>query len=523
LEIISLSTWILTGLWWIFKYTETGNSFLFYSYLVAASLIYLVFFLSNLVVRSYHDEPRVKRIMESILIIANSTFYYVSVAFLLYFFGHKQYEPVFTAILLIINLIIFYYAGNKKISYNHAPYLIFTGLIISMLLPWIINLNYLILFLSVFAIYLMIYSKYSGHQLSIILSLGAMAAMTLIYISKWIFEFLPSLFSENILPDTHLFYKGLIAGFFVVLSVSVNSKILMKLHIILSKKWFVRGSYRKILKAILLFAVYLLAYWVFNYFLLGLIPKQLIKTLIWCSFNSIYFIFVIVILAKQRSSFLPITFILAVFLSLFYPILVHTYNLNIRDTYLEADSTILPAFLFHYMVAGLLILLLLVLLRYVNRSFGGNKVIIEVYWVYFSLFILFLLYTEFNHIVFILSYIRGMKIAEIITRDHEILISFILMFCAFIILFMGLLRKTRFLRIYSLILLVGILAKIIIIDIPTLGHMTKMIVFLFLGVILLMISIFYSKVRHLFLSKHSSHSRRGIRGSKVLLNNPDEK
>ena len=519
LELISLCAWIFAGLWWVFKYIETRNTFLLYGFIVAGSLIYLSFFVSNIAVRSYHDGPRIKNRFESILIITNSAFYYVSIIFLLYFSGFKKYEPVFTALLLVINIIIFYFAGNKNVSYNKVPYLLFAGIIISMLLPWILRMDYLILFFAVFSIYLMVFSRYSGHQISIILSLGVMTSMILIYISQWIFEFLPSIFIENVLPDKHVFYKGLISGFFVLFSVSINAKILEKLHISLSKKWFVRGTYRKILKGVLLFTVYLFSYWAFNYFISSLLPKQLIKPLIWCSFNSIYFICVILILANQRSSFLPISFILAIILSLFYPILVHSYNLNIRDTYLETDSSFLPAFLFHYFVAGLLIILFLVLLRYVNRSFGGKKVFIKVYWVYFSLFIMFLLFSEFSHLIVLLSYVRGMKITDIITRDHEILISLLLMICAFIILFMGFIRKTRFLRIYSLIILVGVIAKIIIIDLPTLGPLTKMVVFLFFGAMLLMISFFYSRVRHFFLSKHTSHSTKRIPGSTPTIAN----
>jgi hypothetical protein len=199
--------------------------------------------------------------------------------------------------------------------------------------------------------------------------------------------------------------------------------------------------------------------------------------------------------------------------------LVYSYNINIRDTYLETDSSYLPAFLFHYVVTGFLIILLLVLLRYVNRSFGGKKVFIKAYWVYFSLFILFLIYSEFNHLIVFLGYVRGVKITEIVTRNHEILISLLLMICAIIILFMGFIRKTRFLRIYSLILLAGIIAKIIIIDLPTLGPLTKTMVFLFLGSMLLLISFFYSRIKHLFLSKHTSHSAKRIPGSTPTIKN----
>jgi hypothetical protein len=506
LEFISLLAWVFTGLWWIFNYTVTRNTFLFYGFIVAGALIYLSFILANITGKGYLTSPGRNNILEWILIISNSSFYYAFIVFLLFFSGHKVYVPVFTALLLIINVIIFYFAGTKNISYNKVPYMLFTGIILSLLLPWIVKMDHLIIFFSVFSVYLMVFSRYSGNQPSILLSLGAISVMILLYVSKWIFEFLPSLFSENLLPDTHLFYKGLIAGSFVLLSVSINRNIFEKLHISFSKKWFSRGTYRKILKGAFLISAYLLSFWVFNYLISGLIPKELVKPLTWFSFNCLFFIITILVLAKQRSSFLPASFIAASALNLFYPILVQPYTVNIRDTFLESDSSFMWPFLFHYCVVGLVILLLMVFLRYVNRSFGGNKIFIKTCWVYCSLFIMFLVFTEFNHLIVMLGFVKGMRITEIITRNHEILVSFLLMICAIIILFMGFVRKTRFLRIYSLIILVGIIAKIILIDIPTLGTLTKTVVFLFFGAVLLLISFFYSRLRHLFLSKHTSHN-----------------
>src|ERR1035438_5853398 len=108
---------------------------------------------------------------------------------------------------------------------------------------------------------------------------------------------------------------------------------------------------------------------------------------------------------------------------------------------------------------------------------------------------MFLLYTEFNHLIILLGYVRGMKFTGFIISHHEIIISLLLTFSTLIILYIGLIRKTRFLRIYSMILLAGILAKIMIIDLPTMGPITKTVLFLILGAMLLMISFFYTRVQ----------------------------
>jgi hypothetical protein len=522
LEIISLCVWVFAGLWWGMKCMVTRNPLLLSGFIVCGSLVYLAFFLGNIILGSYDDTSRSKKMLESVLIVTNSAFYYVSVVLLLFFSGHRRYEALFTAILVIINLMVFYYAGNKKIQYNKTPYLLSTGVMISMFLPWVFGMDLLILFLAAYSIYLMVYSRYSGNQLSIILVMGVMTFLLLVYFYHLIFEFIPSLFSDNVLPDKHLFYKGLIAGFFVTFSLAVNSVLLDRLHIRFSKKWFSRSTYRDILNGLLFFVVYMFCYWAFNYAVSWLIPKEMIRLLIWCLFNSLYFICAILIQANKRSLFLPLLFICAVSLSLFYPALIHTYVTNIRDTFLEADTSFITPFIFHYVVIGFLVLLLLVLLRYVNRSFGGNKLFIKAYWVYFSVFIMFLLFTEFNHVIAILKTIKGTRMTDLIIRDNKILISLLLIACAIIILMMGFIKKTRFLRIYSLIILAFIIAKIIIIDLPTLGPLTKMVVFLFFGSMLLLISFFYSRLRHFFLAKHSHHSSGRSHGSRSVAARPPE-
>ena len=168
-------------------------------------------------------------------------------------------------------------------------------------------------------------------------------------------------------------------------------------------------------------------------------------------------------------------------MNLIYPLLVHRYNIDIRDTSLGSDSSFLNLFLYHYAVAGMLILLLFILLRYANRTFSGNKLFIKSYWVYFSLFLLFMLYAEYDHIIVMISYGKGKGIQGIMIRNREIILSFLFMLSAMVILLTGLVRKTRFLRIYSLILIVVILAKIIVVDIPTMGTRTKTFVFLYSG------------------------------------------
>ncbi len=505
-ELVSFSTWLVFGLWLIINLILTGNAVLFYVLIVCGTIFYISFFLGNIFFKSFYNYPKIKKRLETLIILLNSFFYFGMMLFTLHNYGYKEFELLFTVLLLIFNMSAFYIANMRQVSFNKVPYQMFSGVLIAMILPLIFRMNGYILFFSVYSLFAMLYAKYSGHHFSIVFSLLSMGIFFFFYLYYWIFDFFPVAFSKSNIPDVNIFIKGLVASFFVLIPIPVNTGIVKKMHIELSKKWFDLSKYRVILKGMMLVTVFLSLFWVFNYYTTLFFQLQYLKHLLWFAFLLAYFIIVILVLAKQRSSFLPMMFILAVITLLDYPALVHSHVIKIRNIYLESDPSFLAPFIFHYVDLFLVIVLLFTLLRYANRAFKGVKGIIKAYWMFFSMIAMFILFSEFDHLMVIAGYFNGEKIDVIIDQTQRIPYTFLLLLCALVILAFGFIRKSRFLRIYSLVILAVILGKILIIDLPSMQTWAIVMVFLTLGILLLILSFYYSDVKHFFLSKSTTHS-----------------
>jgi hypothetical protein len=521
-ELVAFSAWAIYGTWLILFLFFSGSAVIFYVLLISSAFFYLVFFFSNIFFSSYQSAPKMKQTLEILIITGNSVFYYALMIFILHNFGFREYKLWYTILLLLLNLVVLYIVYNKKVVFSKITYQVFAGALISMILPLIFRMDSLILFFALFSMFLMIFSKYTGHQFSILLSLVSMAAFFFTYLYHWVYEFFPSMFGKSGQLEDHLFIKGLIAGIAVIIPIVVNTRIIKKIHIEFSKKWFDLSKYRIILKGMMLVSVFLALFWVVNYFVAVYIHKQYVKQLVWFSYYCLYFIFSIIILARQRSSFLPLMFIVAVLTLFIYPLVVHRHILNIRELYLESDPSYFWAFLYHYVDVLLMLFLLVTMLRYVNRAFKGVKEIIKTFWIYFSLVMMFILFSEFDHTMVILNYFKGIKIDDTIEISHQMPYSFLMILFSILILAIGFIRKSRFLRIYSLVVLSFVIAKILIFDLPSLDTWAIVLVFLSLGILLLVISFYYSRVKHFFVSHGSTgHSSKGSRRERRSFKEPE--
>jgi uncharacterized membrane protein len=158
------------------------------------------------------------------------------------------------------------------------------------------------------------------------------------------------------------------------------------------------------------------------------------------------------------------------------------------------------------MPAALLVVLLLTLLRYFKRAFAGKKILIKGFWVYLYVVGMFIILSEFDHLSIITGALNGAGIEETIMKTARIPYSMLLLLSSMIVLVIGFVLKSRFLRLFSLFILAGVGIKILVYDMFSLEPLAKMILFLIMGIVLLGISLFYPRIRQSFFQKDSSDS-----------------
>jgi hypothetical protein len=505
-ELLAFVTYFIFSGWMLITLLTTASSAVYLILIFSSSAFFVVFFLCNILFPNYNRSTWVKKAIEVIIIGGNVLFYYVQMVFLLQNYGHRYLLLPLTLAIILFSGLFFSFANTRKIEFRKVPYQIAAGFLMSMVIPLIFRMEEMIIFLSVFSIFLMIYAKSSGHQASVLFSLFTMAIFFFLYLFNWIFNFFPIIFRQSSPPETTLFFQGLLAGIFVILAITINSQVLKKIHVSYSKKWFDVSKNRLLMKGMLLVAVFLASFWIYHYGITFILLKQYLKPLFWFIFFCSYLIVTIILLARQRSTYLPLIFVLACITLLYYPVMVHSHVVSILDNYLGSDPSFLWAFFLHYADVAVMLVLLFVLLRFVHRSVKGVKGFIRAYWVYMSAMLIFLALSEFDHLMVITNYYKGIKIDETIDTIRKIPYSLLIVFSAILILALGFIRKSRFLRIYSLFILLAVIVKVLVVDVPNLDTNSIVLVFMFLGLLLLVISYFYSRIKHFFLSDSGSHT-----------------
>ena len=498
LRVFSFLSWICLASWILVRLVLTSDILFFYSFIVLSTLIYLLFFLSGFV-DSFIIRNRWKFRLEYFLILSNTLLYLCTIFYLLHRFSFKNFEVVFVLFLSAINLIAIYYADKRKFTINKIPYLLSTLIVTCFILPLTLRINPLIIYFSQLSIFLVLFSKYSKNRVSIFFSYISMLILLVFWFYQWVFIYLKKLFLNNSVIDSHLFYFGLIAGLFLWLTFATNNSLLARINrSSAAPRWLRKPFYRKMIKGIYLIIIYFSSFWVFYYIFNGLLKMDGIKLLILFSFNCLYFIFIIPILSRQNSSFLRLVIIFSILSTFIYPVFVHLHVIELRDSCIGAKNISAIPFLFHYINIALLVILFYVLFHYFKRAFARKKALIKIFWLFLFTMMVFLLITEYVHISTIYAVKHNLNLDEVNLASTRIPFSLIFIFSSFVALIFGFVLKTRFLRIFSTIMLSGVLIKVLAYDIFYLSSFQKTVFLFILGCLILCVSFFYKNLKHLF-------------------------
>ena len=505
LKTISFLGWVSTAAWLLIKFFITADPILFIGILILSTIFFGLFFISGFV-DTYIGRSKWKFRVEYFLILLNSLFYFFTIIAILHKSGYRYFEPVFIFLLSTLHLVSFYYSDKRNLTYNKVPYLLSALIITCSFLPLTFRINPVILFLSPLSIFLILFSKYSRNQKSVLFSLFAMLIMTVIYLYQWISEFLPEITILDGIRNNELFFNGLISGFFLLLALAINNGYLKKIAVAFTPKWLKKLNYLKFLKGSLLLTIYLFGYWVFNYLIQLIFKDERLNLMTWYSFTCLYFIFYIPHLARQRSSFFRLFIIIAMISSLTSFTFIHFNFIELRNLFLESGGVPVLSFLFHYIVLAFFVWMLLTLLHYFKRAFPGKKTLIKGFWVYFYLMCTFILLSEFDHLAVLYGYHNGIRIDTTILKMKQLPYSLLLILSSVFVITFGFQYKSRFLRILSLFILGSVLIKILVSDVVSMDPQTKIILFLVMGVVLLGMSLSYPKIKRSFFEKDSPQS-----------------
>jgi uncharacterized membrane protein len=187
----------------------------------------------------------------------------------------------------------------------------------------------------------------------------------------------------------------------------------------------------------------------------------------------------------------------------------NSFVIELRNLYLTNEGATFVGYMFHYVNA----ITVSILLIYSLTKLKTNKLIDEQIFTYANWITVFLgvafLSMELDHIVVMSAFDSTLEIVDaftvqfhikdILSQNHKIGYAILWGISSFTIMVLGMKKKNKTLRIISLVLFFITLLKLFIVDIKNISEGGKILAFILLGVLLLIISFMYQKLKNLIL------------------------
>jgi uncharacterized membrane protein len=488
-------TLILFGSWLGTKF-ESWNGSMVQGALLFATLFYLIFFAMN-IVNNIRENTKFKA-LEITLLLSNTFFYYTVGMVILSGEANEMFKGLFTAALGVFNFIFAYLLfRNQRVDRNLIFMLI--GLVltfISLAAPIQLEGNYITLFWAAEAVLLLWLSQKSGITLMKVASVIVTLLMLISLVMDW--RILYSDYSSDAVPMNIILNKAYITGIISTLSLALS------LYLIRFEKDFKEyvGPYKIALILCGLGVLYgsqflELQYQLNNYF----DDNATIVTLIG-TYNMLYAAGLLLVIPRiipndykeEAASFLGVVCMFA------FLVFYHGYFIDARDHAAIYHSTSFTGFAFHYIFIALLLFIAFVSLRNFQKLEDFNRQTFNAYsWLYVFFFV-FVASAELDHIVVLLGASDFESLMHVLNQNHKIGFPILWGIASFILIAIGLKTKKKHLRIISLTLLLITLLKLFLVDIRGISEGGKIAAFISLGVLLLVVSFMYQRLKRLLLA-----------------------
>lgn len=499
LNIISYVFTVLLFTGWLLTKVMGAENPPYMGALIFATLFYLLFFLMNII--NNVKESRSFNVLEISMLLSNTFLYYSAGMYILHNFHGGEFQGLFTVLVAVFNF-AFSYAlyKNEKVDKNLVFLLI--GLVltfVSLSAPIQLKGNHISMFWAAETVLLLWLSQRSGIQLLKKASIVIMGLMFISLIMDWSQIYIDYYdTSTDVLPV--IFNKGFITSLVAILAIYMNIFLLNKEANQFIIEGFEVKLYQKILGVVLLAFLYTGILLELRYQLEMYVSLYSTRDIIIGAYNFIFLIGLNMIARKKEIPFfLEVSFLMGLIGVLSYPVYYHGEVINIRDLYMSSGVEYSSGFLFHYVDVALVVILLIVCYKNMQlKSFLKTEWNHLIVW-FICPVLIFLASAELDHIVLLNSYSPSFDRYSVLKQSHKIGFPILWGVCSFILMTIGMRAKRRDLRIISLSLFLIIILKLFIFDIRGISEGGKIAAFIILGVILLVISFMYQKLKKLLL------------------------
>ncbi len=492
-------TILIFGSWLGAKF-EGDNAAMVRNALIFVTLFYLIFFAMN-IINNLKERTRFEA-MEILMLLSNTFLFYSAGMIILSDESVRAFQGLFTVALGVFNF-IFAYSLYKNRNVDRNLVFMLIGLVltfISLAAPIQLEGNYITLFWAAEGVLLLWLSQKSGIQLIKVASVlvNALMCISLAMDLRQIY------FNMND-PLTIIFNKAYITSL-----VSIASLVLT-LRLFKNEKdsFFKNENYSLYLKTedykiaitfVLCLLVYTANFLELRYQSLEYIDSFATRTIIIGTYNMF---FVLLLLLVERRISLPEGLKLlfpgwSIIVMGSYLFFYHAHVIIARDEYLTGIAS-MSGFLLHYVLLGLLIVNVVICLRSINAQKQFIESISNAHWWVFLVFFIAIASSELDHTVLMIAFSDISTTDHIIEQNHKIGFPILWGISSFLLIAIGLKKKIKTIRIISLVLLLVTLLKLFLFDLQDISEAGKILAFISLGVLLLVVSFMYQRLKKLLL------------------------
>lgn len=505
-NVLNVLTYIFTIVlfagWLLFK-VVWGYQPPYGSALVFATIFFVLFFLMNIV--NNVKENRKFNNVEIMLLLSNTFLYYSAGMFVLAHIENGMYQGLFTAIVAIFNFIFAFSLYKNEKADKTLVYLLI-GLVLtfaSLAAPIQLDGNHVTMFWASEAVLLLWLSQKSGIKLMKKASVLIMVLMIGSLTNDWKEIYL----YHSSKPLNILFNEGFITGTIALVSLFLSIYFVKKD----SEEFLIDGIdmkfYSIVLNVLLIGGIYSVLILELRHQLHQHISYYASRDLVIGCFNFAFIICLNLIskIKKEVPNLSEASVLIGLVAILFYPLFYNEMIVNVRNAYLYTHRTGYAAYVIHYVDIVLVLSLLYVCYKNLKQTSFKLKELDHIIMWYICFIFIYIGSAELDNIVVINNYGKDVDIYAVLQQNHKIGFPIFWGICSFIVMIIGMKYKRRDLRIISLTLFLIIILKLFLFDIRGISEGGKIAAFIVLGIILLIVSFMYQKLKKLVLDDDSKN------------------
>lgn len=458
------------------------------------SLFFLTFFGMHIIYNLRHK--RKFGYTEIVLLLSNSFIYLGFGLYFLHFMENGKYQGVFTLALSAFNF-VFAYIFYRRNNIDKNLVFLLIGLVLTFLSltgPLQLDGNYITLFWACELVIM----YWMGTKTGIPILKNASVLILALTLISLTMDWNKDYYSVQINPLYILFNKAFITAAVVCLAIFLNRR-LLKNDPESKLMWGLlpMSQYIRFINMLLIVLVYVSLHLEVSYQSFVLTGNNTFRQMMLWNFHLLFMVLLAYIFNKRANVNFKLYVMAALAASLvIYPIGFFPVIDLRNELLLQGNRTL---FYWHFCMPLLAMVAAFMIVSFVNKNYGKKTLQFNAMAWGITAIILFTLSAEAVNIWVTQSYQAGFDVHGLAAKPNKVALPIIWSICSLMLMLLGMRYRIKTLRIISLALFSLTILKLFVYDISNVGQGGKIAAFIILGVILLIVSFMYQKIKGLFV------------------------